>query len=319
MSLNKTLVDFEDLYLAILEEIKIPTSDGTTLARVKRDINMIYLNHVIPFKPRAWFWLEKKEDIVTYAKRDTGTVTVTIDSTTITFSSAPSTSLAGYYFKLTSQPDIIKIASHTAGATTATLETAWLQASGSAKAYKAWRDYAELSTTMKQVTQITHDRRSVPLDLVPNVVFDERRARYPELEGYPTIVCDGDFSTDLASTQQRQIRWYPSCWDTKVMLHVTGVQEATALSADADEPLMPVEDRIVLFYGACSRAWARERNESEASKNWNLFTLKLNEMAAKGGEAPQKTHMSVDSDYTVNKRYRRYFRRGYGQSWNSSD
>ena len=226
--------------------------------------------------------------------------------------------MAGRYFKFTGQPEIIKIASHTAASTSAVLETAWPAATQTAKAFKAWKDYAELTTTMKQVTQITHDRMSRPLDLVANVTFDERRARYPELEGYPVIICDGDFSTDLHATQKRVVRWYPSCWTTKVILHVTGVQEATALSADADEPLMPVEDRIVLFYGACSRAWARERNESEATKNWNLFTMKLAEMAAKGGEAPQKTEMSVDQDYLANKRYRRYFRRG-GVGWNSSD
>lgn len=321
MSLNKTLVDYEDLYLAVLEELKIPSTDGTTLGRIKRDINMIYLNHVVPFKPRAWFWLEKKEDIVTYAKVTTGTVTVTVDSASITFSSAPSVSLAGYYFKLAGAPEIIKISAHTAASTSATLETAWPDSAsdGSGLSFKAWKDYAELTTTMKQVTQVTHDRMSRPLDLVANVIFDERRARYAELEGYPTIICDGDFSTDLASTQKRVVRWYPACSDKKYILHVTGVQEATPLSADADEPLMPVEDRIVIFYGAASRAWARERNETEATKNWNLFTMKLNEMAAKGGEAPQITQMSVDPDYLVRKRYRRLLKRGYGQSWNSSD
>lgn len=315
MSANATLVDFEDLYKAVLEEIKIPTSDGTTLARIKRDINMIYLNHVIPFKPRAWWWLEKKEDITTYEKITTGTVTVTKDSTTITFSSAPASSVAGYYFKLTGSNPIIKVSAHTAGATTATLETAWPITGGSGKSFKLWRDYASLSATIKDVVVVTHDRRSVPLDMVANATFTERRAKYADLEGYPTMVNVFDFD----SSGNKQIRWYPSCWDTKVTIHIEGRQEATALSADADEPLMPVEDRIVIFYGACSRAWARERNESEATKNWNLFMMKLNQMAAKGGEAPQKTEMSPDPDYMVNKRYRRYFRKGYGQSWNSSD
>lgn len=312
-----TLVDFEDIYSAILEEIKIPATDGTTLARIKRDINMIYLNHVVPFKPRSWWWLEKKEDIVTYAKITTGTVTVTAESTTITFSSAPTTSVTGYSFKLQGSPEIIKIASHTAASTTATLETAWPNSTtdGSGLSYKLWKDYASLSSTMKEVVQVMHDRRSHPLELVSNVRFSERKNRYPELEGYPVMVNAFDFD----SSGNKQIRWYPSATDTPVILHVEGRQEAPALSADADEPLMPVEDRICLFYGACSRAWARERNESEATKNWNLFVMKLNEMAGKGGDGPQVTEMSPDPDYLVNKRYRRYFRKGYGQSWNSSD
>lgn len=317
MSANPTLVDFQDIYTAILEELKIPSTDGTTLSRIKRDINMIYLNHVVPFKPRAWWWLEVKQDVVTPVKVTTGTVTVTVNSTTVTFSSAPSVSLTGYWFKLQGAPEIIKISAHTASASTATLETAWPNSGtdGSGLSFKCWKDFASLGSTVKDVVQVTHDRRSVPLDLVANVVYTERRNRYPELEGYPTLANAFDFD----SSGNKQLRWYPSCWDTPVILHVEGRQEATALSADADEPLMPVEDRICLFYGACSRAWARERNESEATKNWNLFIMKLNEMAAKGGDGPQKTTMEADPDYLVNKRYRRYFRRGYGQSWNSSD
>jgi len=315
--MSVTLVDYSDIYTAILEELKVPSTDGTTLARIKRDINMIYLNHVIPFNPRAWWWLEKKEDIVTYAKITTGTVTTTVSSTTITFSSAPAASVAGYYFKTTGDPTIYKISAHTAASTTATLDTAWQDSTtdGSGLGYKLWRDYASLSSTMKDVVVVTHDRRSGPLEMISHATFTERRARYPELEGYPTQVNVFDFD----SSGYKQIRWYPAAWDKKVILHIEGRQEATALSADADEPLMPVEDRICLFYGACSRAWARERNESEATKNWNLFTMKLAEMAGKGGEAPQKTELTPDPDYMVNKRYARYFRRGYGQSWNSSD
>jgi hypothetical protein len=77
------LTDFEDIYTAVCEELKVPLTDGTTLARIKRDINMIYLNHVVPYKPRSWDWLVQRENIVTYEKIETGTVTVTADSTTI--------------------------------------------------------------------------------------------------------------------------------------------------------------------------------------------------------------------------------------------
>lgn len=302
-----SLVDYEDLYTAILEELKIPSSDGTTLARIKRDINIVYLNHVIPFKPRAWWWLEQKTDITTLAKIDTGTLTATADSTTITFSSAPTIDLDGYYVKFSGYPDIVKISAHTAGVATATLETAWCNDTVTAGAYKAWKDFAALPSTMKEVVVVTHDRRSVPVDAVHNAKFTEVRARYPETEGYPTMYNTGDFN----ASGDRIIRWYPACWEDRVHLHVEGRQEATALSAAADEPLMPVEDRIVIFYGACSRAWSRERNDSESQKNWALFMQKLGEMAGKSGDAPQITEMLTDPDYLVRKRYRRYNKRGY--------
>lgn len=310
-----TLVDFEDIYTAICEELKVPTSDGTTLGRIKRDINMIYLNHVIPFKPRAWWWLEKKENITTYEKVDTGTATFTSDSTTVTLSDAPTVSLAGYYIKATGYPEIIKVSAHTAATTTVTLEHAWPLDTVTDGSFKAWRDYAPMSSTMKEITIVTHDRVTSPLEAYHNAGFTEVIQRYPEYEGYPVAYNTGDFDSD----GNRIIRWYPACWDTKVILKIQGVQEATALSADADEPIMPVEDRIVIFYGACSRAWARERNESEATKNWNLFQMKLNQMAAKSGDAPQITEMQVDRNYLKNTRYRRFTKKGSTRRWESSD
>lgn len=302
-----TLVDFEDIYSAIIETIKIPSTDGVTLARIKRDINSIYLNEVMTFKPRAWWWAELGAEVSTYEKITTGTIEVTADSTTVTFSSAPSVDLDGYYLKLSGYPDIVKITAHTAGQTTATIEKAWVNDTASGQDFKVWKDYAALPSNMKEVTIVTHDRKSTPLDAVSNAKFKETRARYPELEGAPMIYTTGDFDSD----GNRIIRWYPSAWDSRVHLHISGVQEATALSAASDEPLMPVEDRIVLYYGALSLAWARERNESESNKCWNLFMQKLMQMAAKSGDAPQITELSVDRDYLQRKRYKRYGKRGY--------
>jgi hypothetical protein len=306
MSAGYKLLDFSDLYTAVLEELKIPSTDGTTLGRIKRDLNMIYLNHVIPFKPRAWEWMSQNEEITTYEKIDTGTISVTADSVTITFSDAPTNSLTGYYVKLQGYPDIVKVSAHTALSTTATIEKAWCNTTVADVSFKAWRDFSPLSSTMKQIIQVTHDRKGTPLDAVNGTKFTEMRARYPEYEGFPVLYNMGDFDSD----GNRLVKWFPACFDDRVTLHIEGRQEATALSADGDEPLMPVEDRIVLFYGACSRAWARERNESEASKNWNLFMQKLVEMAGRAGDAPQITEMSTDHDYLLRKRYKRYGRSG---------
>ncbi len=313
MSAGYKLVDYLDIQNAILEELKVPSSDGVTLSRIKRDINIIYLNHVIPFNPRAWNWLELKQDITTHEKYDTGTVAVTQDSTTITFSSAPDISLTGYYVKLDGFPEIIKISAHTASVATATLQSAWVLEDSATAGFKAWKDYSSLNASMKDIINVTHDRRGTPLTATNNARFTEDRARFPEFEGYPTEYNFFDFDSDGA----RQIRWFPACWDTRVTLHIEGRQEATALSADADEPLMPVEDRIVLFYGACARAWGRERNESEKAANWNMFMQKLSEMAGKSGDAPQTVAVRVDEGYLIRKRYRRYHNRGVGRRFES--
>jgi len=307
-----TLVDFEDIYTAIAEELKVQISDGTTIGRIKRDINMIYLNEVVPYKPRAWWWLEKTQDIQTYAKITTGTVTIADGSTTITFSSAPASSVAGYWFKVEGFQEVIKISSHTGGVATATLTSAWRRGAVTAEGYAIWRDYLALDSDMKEVTQITHEKMGRPMDSVNSAKFDEMRARLPDYNSHPTLFNVGDFD----SSGNRVLRWFPSCDTTQHTMHVLGVQEATRLSADGDEPLMPVEDRIVLFYGGCSRAWARERNGTEVTRNWNMFMSKLTQMAGKSQNAPQTTEMGMDRDWLLNKRYRR-LRRNRGPRWES--
>lgn len=305
-----TLVDFSDIYTAVCEELKVQLTDGTTVARIKRDVNMIYLSHVIPFKPRAWWWLQKEQDIQTHAKV-TGTVTIADNSTTITFSSAPSVSLTDYKFKVDGFEEVIDITAHTAATTTATIRSAWRRGAVTANAYTAWKDIIALDSDMKEVIMVSHEKMSEPVASVSSTKFKEFYSRLPSLNGFPKIYTTGDFD----GSGNRTLRWYPACDTTRHTLHVLGVQEAPRLSADADEPLMPIEDRIVLFYGACSRAWARERNESESGKNWQLFQSKLTQMAAKSEDAPKATEMSVDADWLVNKRYRRLSRGSRYGKW----
>jgi hypothetical protein len=306
-----TLVDFEDIYTAICEQLKIQLTDGATVARIKRDVNTVYLNEVIPFKPRAWWWLKKRQDVQTHAKIETGTISTTDGSTTVTFSSAPASSVAGYYLKIEGYEEVIEVDSHTGASTTATLVSAWQRGTLSGQGYTLWKDYLALDEDMKEVTQITHDKMTKPLEMVSNTKFWEKRIRMPEYQGYPVIAMCDDFDED----DNRQIRWFPACDSTIHTLHIEGIQEATRLSSDADEPLMPVEDRICLYYGGLWLAWDRERNESMADKYMKLFLGKLNQMCSKSQDAPKKTEMQVDSDYLVGKRYKRLYRARRSLDW----
>jgi hypothetical protein len=306
-----TLVDFEDIYTAIHEELKVQLTDGTTLGRTKRDINMIYLNHIIPFKPSGWWWLKKEQDVQTHAKITTGTITIVDDSTTVTFSSAPAVSVANYYLKVQGYDEVIEITAHTAAATTATLKSAWRRGNITAQSFVVWKDFIALDSDMKETTLVTHEKMGSPMDAVNYLRFKDFRVRQPDFNGYPTIYTTEDFDSDGS----RLLRWYPACDTTRHTLHVTGVQEATRLSDDADEPLMPVEDRIAIFYGACARGWARQGNEARHNTNWGLFQDKLKSMAGKTQDAPMTTQLQTDTDYLLNKRYRRMFRGRRSAQW----
>ena len=92
------LLDFADIYTAVLEELKIPLSDTVEVARVKRDINSVYINEVVPFS--RWKWLEGFTSVKVPQVYTDGTVSVTLDSATATLSTAPSTGLGSFKNKV---------------------------------------------------------------------------------------------------------------------------------------------------------------------------------------------------------------------------
>jgi hypothetical protein len=75
----------------------------------------------------VWPWALAKRPMILelQPKITTGTITATLGSEAITFSSAPSVSVAGWYLKVTGKEGVYRIASHTAASTSAELDGAW--------------------------------------------------------------------------------------------------------------------------------------------------------------------------------------------------
>lgn len=86
-------------------------------------------------------------------------------------------------------------------------------------------------------------------------------------------------ATTTNSARYRALFVYPAITDTRVGIQVDYQKAAPALDADLDEPIIPIDDRIVLLYGALHRAWSRERNPEEAARNVTLYREKLGRMA----------------------------------------
>lgn len=303
----EALVDFQDIYEAVCKKVKIQLTDGETVSRIKQDINMIYLDEVLPFKKRAWTWAHTHDQILTQKKYNTGTISATVGSLNGTFSTAPSFSCAGMLIKMTAYPEIYRINTHTAATTSFTFEEVFIADSSddgtafTGMGFKIWQDRYLIDADISEVIQITTDKRSKPLDAYNKAQFDEYVQNNPELEGIPAM-----YSDDEDVDGQKYIYLYPSCFDKPVRMKITGMGYVDKLDNDADEPIIPLDDRIVLYYGALSFAWERERNETESAKAWNLFQTKLGRMAARAGDAPQVTEMTVDHNYLQNKRYRRF-------------
>lgn len=88
--------------------------------------------------------------------------------------------------------------------------------------------------------------------------------------GVPRFVTRWGNSLYLDPTPNAVFNWTLYFW-----------RNAVTLSADADEPLIPADDREVLTYGALSRAAERDRNLDQASYWRARFDEKLEYMRQK--------------------------------------
>ena len=306
MSSGYALKDFVDIQEAVLRQLKIPASDTTELERVKNDINDILINEVLPFK--RWLWLSGHYDVEFRPYLGVGTVAVTPDSTTITFSVAPSTSKANFYFSVVGFSEIYKISAHTAATTTATLSTPYTGALNATASYKIWTDDVALPTDCRETIEVWHDFNKSPLEPLGWQEFRKRVAEKPKAEGRPIYYSTHDYydptsgTDELESDRYRVMKIYPSIYENSTTLHIDYLKEVTAMDEDTDEPPMPIEDRIVLVYGALMLAWMRHRNPEASEQNKARFEAKLARMAGKVEEATDKPQLTVDSLYISSKR-----------------
>lgn len=324
-----TVKDFSDIYTAVMEELKLQAGDTTSKNRIKRIINEVYLGEVVAFK--RWWWLAGTTDIKHRAYYAAGTCAINPDSTSVTLSSVTPVaqgSFKNFYFALDGYSEIYRISAHTSNTAALTLASAYTGAQQTAAAYKIWTDELALPTDCAETVEVWHDfdRRTME----PRGLQDFRRivSEGPKTEGRPVFYSTYDFkdptsdSAETESDRYRVMKVYPSIYTDNVTIHVDYKKEAAALELDGDEPLMPIEDRMVLVYGALSIAWrSLMRNPEEAQVNRALFENKLARMAGKLEDSQDKPQLTPDSNYMIKKRGPRIkgsLRRALGSATNGS-
>lgn len=316
------VVDFQDIQDAIREELKIQSSDTVNINRIKRVINQVYLQEVIPFA--RWKWLEGSYRTIHKARYNTDTCEVTPASTTVTLSTAPAASLgsfAGKKFAVDGYNEIYIIESHTAESTTVTLSSNYTGNAGSAVGFKIWTDTVALPTDCRETVSVWHNFHSKPMEGIGLQKFRQLTALNPRAESYPSFYYTGDFydpssgSDELESDRYRRMYIHPAINKTDVTLQVDYIKEITALNAAGDEPAMPVEDRVVLVYGSLARLWKSINSDIEQSQLAKSdYNSKLARMAGKVEDSQDPPKLKPDSTYVKTRRAPRFTPAGHSMS-----
>lgn len=320
------LLDFKDIVDSVAEELKVQSEDTNTIARIKRLINQTYLQEVVPFA--RWKWLEGHTAVKFEAAYYGGTASVTPNSTTVTLSTAPSASLGSFAGKLFSTDSFAEsyiIDSHTAGSTTLTLSSQYLGTLDSAVTFKIWTDKINLPTDCRETVSVYTSMNMRPMEGVGWQKFRELSLLSPKTEGYPRIYYTGDYydpssgTDELETDRYRQVRVYPSITKSACTVYIDYMKEVEELTADGDEPVLPIEDRIVLKYGALKTAWRSiARNPEEAAISSQEFYARLNRMAGKIEDSQDNPRITPDSSYFKKRRAGKYRISGFGGDFGPS-
>lgn len=223
-----------------------------------------------------WPFLRSPTPLViqTVADITTGTVATTAGSLTITFSSAPTVSVAGRYIQTSSSNDWYRISAHTALSASATLEIVAIY-TASAATYTVRKQYYSTSTSVDRIIQIWQD--ILPYQLIETTpeYFQSFNPGFLS-SGTPRIYCmAGIDSSSGAGTPQ--FRLWPNP-DAVINLRIDYFTVATDLSADADVSVIPAKwHTTVLLEGAKAQAFSF-LDDSRYDKSVVLFSSLIEAM-----------------------------------------
>lgn len=186
------LKTFADLVNAVREELKIQSADALTINRIKRDINMVYTDEVVPFS--NFKWLRGNITLKAFAAIQTGTASVVLNSNSVTLTQAPGGSKKGFYFSSTGYNEIYRITEHTANSTVIKLEVPYTGPTVSAASYKIWTDAIPLPAFARETFEVTHDFLDQPLTNCGLQKFRQYVASVPKVEGRPQFYTTDTYS-----------------------------------------------------------------------------------------------------------------------------
>lgn len=180
----------------------------------------------------------------------TGTVEVTNASTTITFSSAPASSVAGYYFKVDGEGEVYRVATHTGGVATATLDANYVGDTSSSSTYKLLKlDYTFSSDVLVPIAPITAYSSSGPhqISIVPKSTMNRD---FPLSELQQNIPTRAAVVKQSEGTFVLQFNAYPQELERVEMEYIA---VPTALDTTSENPIMPIHQRVVIAHYAIAQ------------------------------------------------------------------
>lgn len=264
---NDTIIDgsstapigstFADIYQDTRNRLQMSEDDDSLIKGYVNDRYKEIANK------REWSWLYEKTTLDTVADYDTGTITVTEGSTTVTGSGTTFTSaMTGRKFKVDGFSEIYTITY--VSPTELTLDTEYHGDTESGASYKIYQDIISLPSDLDSIVEIRQHRAPKSLESVglreliswdPAAYNENSSAVYTDPTHYAHYVPDSDgYQTILV--------WPPPYRAISLLLEYKKI--VTELINDSDEPLIPEQYRQLLKWGAMADLYGKRDDNRQS-------------------------------------------------------
>lgn len=281
MSVTQQPTTFSDLYTALENALRVTTGVTATQNQSKRAIN-VALHDMHLGTDYKFPWAERAGKLLVRDQYTTGTVTITRGSTTLTGSSTVWTTTDDFGIANARANGKIRIAgnltpytvSSVGGAGTITLTSMFTEDDVTDGTYVYYEDEFDLASDFLRPVDIQRFSDQVPIELIGRTEF---RRRYPtnSVPGRPQVATLIDYAPSGNTTPIRRVRFHPppSTAMTIPYTYITGNLAVSSagvaaanLSADSDEPIVPLRYRNAIVLHALYQMYRDKKDDSRADQ-----------------------------------------------------
>lgn len=305
MPATTQVTTFSDLFTDLQNRVRVTTGVTASENQAKRYCNIALHDLHLGFDYR-FPWAERSAVLRTQAEYTTGTLTATRGSTTITGASTLWNTANDFAVNNMRVNGKIRIAggldpyaiSSVASDTSATLTAAFVETTTAGATYVYYEDEYDLAADFLRPVDAQRFSDEVSIDLIGRTEF---RRRYPanSSTGRPSVATIIDFAPSGSVTPIRRVRFHPPP-STVLRIPYTYVTgnlavssagvAAANLSADADEPIVPLRYRHAIVFHALYHWYRDKKDDTRADAAKGEYTDIMLRMASDqevGANRPQ--------------------------------
>lgn len=286
MSATTQLQTFADLFTDLQNRVRVTTGVSATEQQAKRYINIALHDMHLGYGEK-FSWAERQSTIRTQPRYSTGTVTISQGSTTLTGNGtlwntnnafSVKNARAGGKIVVAGGENVYEVSSVVSN-TAIVLNTAFVSASVNGETYVYFEDEYDLAPDFLKPIDLQSFSDAMDIPLISRQEF---RRRFPRLNtvGQPMIATLVDRAPSGSVAVRRRVRFYPAPTDAQLIpysyvtsnlaVSTAGV-EAANLSANTDEPIVPLRYRHAILLHALANWYRDKKDDMRGDAVWGQY------------------------------------------------